>query len=354
VSLESILATSRSRKLLTTSLSTREMREFPADVRARSLWVARANSVPYMEKFADVLDRFLSGAINQAAARNELQEELEALQYDPETGFAGEEDPEIPPAEKGSLRDISSARRINLKLETQEDLMYGRGRKIAGLQRIETWPAWELVRGRNSVEPRDWDARWAKAADSVGWNGVLKSKDAKPGRKIALKTSPIWKALGSSELFDDALDTDHEPFAFNSGMIREELRADETRTAGLPTKTKGQAKVVDALKSTPVNADLKVSTKKLPPDLVDSLKKDLAAELEGSELRYQQALDASREAYLRRSPAMQKRLGLNLNAVRQTVIRNRVQSALQAINSGRKSSRAITNKVPARLEVKAA
>jgi len=322
MSLEAILSSSLARELLSTSLSTAEIRTFPADVRARSLWSARTNYPPYVAKIADVLDRLLGGEINQASARNELQGSLEEMSYDPAEGFADAPDPEIPPAEPGTLRDLSSSHRINLMLETQEELVFGRGQKIAGLTRVETWPAWELIRVRSSRVPRDWPARWKKAADAVGWVGVAKETP----RMIALKTSPIWQALGSSGLFKDALDTDHPPFAFSSGKGWEEMRLKEIQDfefgGGPGNETPAQR---------PFNADLKVSVKKLPPDLVEAVKKDLAAELEGSDLRYQEELDRVRKEYLARSPAMARRL-------REEAAKNRIRNVLFILNRKVKAS----------------
>ena len=44
---------------------------------------------------------------------------------------------------------------------------------------------------------------------------------------IAHKQSPIWAALGSRALFDDSLNVDHPPFAFQSGMGWREVFASD-------------------------------------------------------------------------------------------------------------------------------
>ena len=44
---------------------------------------------------------------------------------------------------------------------------------------------------------------------------------------IALKGDPVWGELGSHGNFSDALDVDHPPFAFNSGMGWDEVDEEE-------------------------------------------------------------------------------------------------------------------------------
>ena len=62
------------------------------------------------------------------------------------------------------------------------------------------------------------------------------------GRLIALKTSPIWEALGSRFLFDDALNVDHPPFAFGSGMGWREVPLEEAQELGLDLTSQPAAK----------------------------------------------------------------------------------------------------------------
>lgn len=349
MSLEAVLSSAAARVLLPTVMGTAELRRLPADLRARSLFSARTNSAPYLARVADVLERLLGGEINQATARNELQAELEELRYDPREGFADAPDADIPPAEPGSLRDISSSARINLMLDTQQELLFSAGQKAAGMTRLETWPAWELVRMRTVAVPRGFAARKAGLVPVPGaaWKDrwVAAGGTLLNGRMMALKTDPIWAALGDSSLFRDALDVDRPPFAFNSGMGWEEVRWDEWEAAA--GKEAGKAEKTAAPR--PLNEDLKVSVKKLPPDLAESLRKDLAAELEGSELRYKEALDRRREEYLRRGVSTgalaerERRIAevaarrlpkVNRRAAREFVIKNRIGLALAALNGG--------------------
>ena len=50
---------------------------------------------------------------------------------------------------------------------------------------------------------------------------------------IARKDDAIWQALGNSQEFGDALDTEVPPFAFNSGYGWLEIRRDEALALGV-------------------------------------------------------------------------------------------------------------------------
>lgn len=83
-----ILAMAAARGLLPLSLSSREITEnLAAEIRERSLFIARGTNLQFLARLAKVLDALLSGKINQATARLELMEELSALGYSPEEGF---------------------------------------------------------------------------------------------------------------------------------------------------------------------------------------------------------------------------------------------------------------------------
>ncbi len=310
MSLETILDAAAERKLLPTSLSTRGLRGIKADIRSRALFSARTTSPEYLARVADVLDRMGGGEINMATAKMELQDELDALGYTPQSGFAGKDEggrlkAEVPPAEVGSLQDLSSGSRIELMLRTQEELMFGAGQKLAGAERIADYPAWELVRHIvPKGDPRDWPDRWQQAGGEL--------RDG--GRMIALKSDPIWAALGNSENFDDALDTDCPPFAFNSGMRWEELRWDEVEAFNL-----GDSGEVP---QTPMNDGMAVSVRNVPADIVQELERELPIKVSQNKARYQASLDRARDAYLAKNADVAHKL-----------MKNRIIVALAFLNS---------------------
>ncbi len=91
-------------------------------------------------------------------------------------------------------------------------------------------PAWRLTRVGYRENPRqDWQMRWQAAGDTVGWEGAIKGNDF-----VALKDSPIWRALGEGAGgFDDALQNSHPPFAFGSGMGWVNVGCRECKNLGL-------------------------------------------------------------------------------------------------------------------------
>lgn len=208
------------RGLLPTSLGSREIREaFTREMRRRSVFMARTTSAEFLSEVRTVVNSITGGDYNLATGRMVLRELLGALGYTPEGGFPedviGDGPGEVPEAVEGTLQDLRTRRRLDLVLRTQSQLMRGAGLMERGMEagRMERYPAWELFRLGRREEPRVWQQRWQEVGGEL----------ADGGRMIALKTDGIWKALGSTEFYDDTLDTEHPPFAYNSGMWWREI-----------------------------------------------------------------------------------------------------------------------------------
>lgn len=192
----------RIKDLLPTSLGSDELRSsIASDILRRSVFSARMESARYLARIREVCAQVSEGSINQASARARLLEILSQMGHSPLDG--------------GGLTNPASIRRLNLIIDTQRQM-------AASVSRIQTqtpavlerWPAWELTRLVGKAVPReDWPARWRNAGESIGWEGALKD------RFIALKTSPIWQALGDGAGgFRDTLGNPYPPFAYSSGM----------------------------------------------------------------------------------------------------------------------------------------
>lgn len=230
------------RGLLPTALGSAEIQEMTQRLRERLFFSARTSNLWYVDQLKALVDRFVKGEGRDndlAQLRVEARELLAKAGYTPEGGFPGDAKLGIPPATAGSLRDLSSEKRLNLVFDTQAQLMRGLGMKLRGATRLDRWPAWELVRVAKfgTEHPREWLKRWAIAKDNVEAQGALnlEPETLNSGRLVALKSSPIWAAIGSSALFPDALNTDHPPFAFNSGMGWREVPLEEAQELGLLT-----------------------------------------------------------------------------------------------------------------------
>jgi hypothetical protein len=215
----------RLRDILPTTLGTAEIRERMAkDLLAGSVFSARVANADFLSTLKKVAISIANGELDEASARWTLLQTLRAVGYTPEGGFPDTPVGEVPPAVRGSLEDLSSFRRLDLIVRTQADLLAGAGEQLRGHvpARLAVAPAWELVRIVPVRVPRDWPARWVIAG----------GKDI-GGKMIALKGDPVWGELGSSGNFDDALDVDHPPFAFNSGMGWREVLRGEVEELGI-------------------------------------------------------------------------------------------------------------------------
>jgi len=229
------------RGLLPTTLGTAELRELGEGILARSVFTARGSNAIFISKLKEVIDLLAGGDINDADARMALREMLKVLGYTPEGGFPDAPAGSVPPAVQGSLQDLMSFRRLDLIVRTQRDLMAGAGQQYRGHtpDRLEAAPAWELIRIEPVRVERTWHPRYAEKSRWLLVGGKVYGGEAQPdgsvkgGRMIALKSDPLWGELGSSENFKDALDVDHPPFAFNSGMGWREITRAECRALGV-------------------------------------------------------------------------------------------------------------------------
>ena len=285
--LQDAINLARKKKTLPTVLSSKELREALAvAVRERSIFSARTVHGKYLGVLHATLIQLLEGKDANGApigipeARLRLKWALNALQYDPAHGFGLPEEMDIPPAMPGGLTDLGSRQRLDLILKTQWDVLTNAARRTKELEpeRVAMFPAWQLVRIETKNVPRGF--RRNKGGELIpdpekGWQARFKTAGATgPGAALlmAWKVSNVWNELGSVELFNDSLGTNHPPFAFNSGMGWREVPVEEaTRILGAPPVNK--TRPMDAAKLPPARA----SEAGLPPATVERLKRDLAA-----------------------------------------------------------------------------
>lgn len=280
------LLRAEARGLLPTAWSTAEIREVLArDIVRNAVFSARTTNAHYVQVLKAAVERLLQGGRGNdwAQIRLELRTLLQRLGYTPERGFPGDAARGVPPAEPGSLRDLSSDLRLNLILKTQEDLMRNAALKARGMQgsRVKQFPAWELVRliprriprGSTDSRSKGWPERFVEAG------GVIRQ-----ARLVALKTDPVWGALGDSSIFSDALDVEHPPFAFNSGMGWREIhwRDWNALVAGEEKPASKPAATARPEPPTAVVPASRFSVAKLDP----SIRAQLAEALRQSEARY--------------------------------------------------------------------
>lgn len=225
ISLRDALARLDELRAIPTDLSSAGIRDqWTQDLRDRALFSARTTKADILQGYAERIEDFLRGETNLATARAQMQDLYDSLEYHPQTGFPGDEGRGIPPAEPGTLRDLSSKERIDLALRTnvRQVANFAFDQAQNSPDALYWYPAYELIRVAPRYTPRgyrrgkggalmpdpghDWPARWEKAGGQFY-----------DGRMIARKDDPIWRTLGDSGLFSDGLGAGYPPFAFNSG-----------------------------------------------------------------------------------------------------------------------------------------
>ena len=270
------------KRVLPTGLSSAELRrEWPEALRRRSLFSARTTKAAILQEYQDKLAELLDGKTNIATARMELQQLIDALGYTPEHGFAGDEERDIPPAERGSLRDLGSRTRVDLVLTTNMRQManYGFWKQGQSDFALFAYPCYELVRiyPRNiprglrlakgaleHVAGEDWPSRW----ETVG------GKFYGLGRMIARKDDEIWGRLGDSSIFRDALDTWLPPFAFNSGYGWREIdRAEAIKLGVIDEDTEVEGQRHD------LNENVQASVDGFDPEFLRAVKRELELDI---------------------------------------------------------------------------
>lgn len=198
-----------------TSLASAALRQWSERLKQHSLFSARTTSARYLDMVKRRLMEVAARVTTPQEAERRLRETLKDLGYRPETGFPDARG-RVPPATRGSIRDLSSSRRIQLILDTNVKQARSLGQVAASENPLTlmSLPAWKLTRTGARKKPRgNWPKRWAEAGAACGWQGASRRQ------MVALKTSPIWQKLADGAGgFRDTLGSPYPPFAFGSGM----------------------------------------------------------------------------------------------------------------------------------------
>ena len=214
----------RIKALLPTDLGSDEVREqLAADILRRSIFSARMEDLRHLAVIRDVCADVVSGAINQATARERLLASLARMGHSP--------------LDEGGISNPASIKRLDLIIDTQRQMAASVANIAAETPAtLEEWPAVELTRFVGKSVPRaDWAERWNAAGESVGWEGAAKGVGGFPDwRMVALKSSPIWQALGDGAGgYRDTLGNPFPPFAYGSGLAWADVSRDEAIELGL-------------------------------------------------------------------------------------------------------------------------
>jgi hypothetical protein len=223
---ESALQTLARRGVLPTNLGSAQLRKLGPAFHRHNFTSAKTMLVELLQGYKDKAGSILNPVTEQRADRvtADNPQGNVTVGYDPASARMAMKDLQRSLGfgvndGSGPITDLTSNARINLVLKTNVELSQGAGAKIQGNDPavLEAFPCWELKRAGHSKHQRDWGARWVIAANDSGDTDALRVFQ-ETGRMVARKDSPIWSSLGSSRLFDDALDTDFTPLAYGSNM----------------------------------------------------------------------------------------------------------------------------------------
>ncbi len=232
------------KRIAPVAMSTAEWDAVDAQIKERAWFMAGVDNARILAAFQSTAHSIAAGNLSEAEGRRHIREFLAGIGYD-----AGDD--------AGSIHDLTSRRRLDVSLQTNVDLARGWAERKAGMWNIGM-PGLELYRQKQRRQPRDWTARWAEAAQAVGWEGV-----APGGAFIALKTSPIWAQLSR-------FGYPHPPFDFNSGMWVRPVDADVCARLGLLESEDWQERQIAAAEES-LNAGTEADCTDLPADILDQL-----------------------------------------------------------------------------------
>lgn len=198
--------------LVAADIPSREWSAVQAGLRNRAFFMSRVTS-----------ERILHEARQGVRDRLEKGKSASEVRRDLRGAISLPDRPEDP-AERGTIRDIYTKRRLDVMIEQNARQAKGYADHLRATTggALLAFPGYALVRERQSREPRDWDARWRKAAEAVGWRGV----NRKTAEKVALKTSPIWVKLS-------AFGNPFPPFDWGSGMGLDDVERERCAALGL-------------------------------------------------------------------------------------------------------------------------
>lgn len=227
-------------------LRTREWRPVAAQLRERAFFMASVADAQTLDRFRSAVRAVADGELSAGQARNKLRQFLRDSGYRAEAGL------------EGTIKDLSTARRMRAALDTNVSLAAGWARRQRALD-DPAHPGWELVRAGQARQPRDWDSRWRAAAAAVGWDGV-----ARGGVKVALVGSPIWEELS-------AFGNPYPPFDWGSHMRTRAVDAATCERLGLMTDAADAAEAMQVSLNAKVEAQVRLSDAALLRELDTAL-----------------------------------------------------------------------------------
>lgn len=190
-------------------LRTKELAILPDWIRERAFFMASVDRAEVLDAFRGKVASMAEGELSLQQARKLLREDLDKLDYKPL------------PGQEGTIKDLTSERRMNVALQTNLLQVNGYARWTRQQGALDSFPAQKFTRHRMSVKPREnWPERFAEAVSNTTSDG------ADIPAMAALVNHPCWVALS-------VFGSPYPPFDFNSGMGLDMMDRDEAEVLGL-------------------------------------------------------------------------------------------------------------------------
>lgn len=242
-------------------LRTREWGRVPLWLRERAFFMAGVARGEVLQVFYDVSQELASGKLGLAEGRERARVELAKLGYVPEPGQAG------------TIKDLRTARRINVALDTNVRMIRGwTAHRKQGLG-VAAFPAVQLVRLKRVESPRMWPKRWEEARQGLGGlEGEATAVGAgTPGDQFAL---PVMAAVWGCPIFEEIsrFRSPYAPFDFLSGIGTRAVSRAAAKEMGLDT-ARAAAYAQEAMQSPghDLLAEPRITRPALREAVVDSL-----------------------------------------------------------------------------------
>jgi hypothetical protein len=250
---EAALARLSAKTPVGSSMRSAQWSQVPVELRNHAQFSAGVESAAFLQHISDrVADRL-------TAIENDPDEFVYQLRkVADDVGL-----PYTSAGEFGTIKDIRSLPRLRLVYETQNAMAAEYARRKADLdpEALDLYPAYELARVESRKEPRSpmfWAQRWHEAGNASGWIGASREPH------IALKTSPIWLALGELGPFGNP----HPPYEWGSGMGTIDVSRAEAEELGIIKKGERPAPIDEP----GFNQDLGASISDIKPEIRSMLK----------------------------------------------------------------------------------
>lgn len=178
--------------------------------RERAFFMSGVMDAQILQEFRREAEKIARGESGGTESMNRLMLFLERVGY------------KAAPGQEGTIKDLSSWKRMSVALDTNVAMARGYGVYARAQKSLRAFPAWEFVRVSPRKKPRlNWDARWAMAHSLTS---------SVPGAmvtpQIALINHPIWAALST-------FGNPYPPYDWGSGKGVKPVSRSRAKSLGL-------------------------------------------------------------------------------------------------------------------------